>query len=111
MSHGEASSAARILDVQVRGVELREETMDYARRQSAQMLESSGIAGRRVRVLLERTLMSTETRVYVTIENGLDVVRARGRDIDELRAVRDAFARLTERLTGQLRGEPSRRLR
>ena len=55
--------------------------------------------------------MSTETRVYVTIENGLDVVRARGRDIDELRAVRDAFARLTERLTGQLRGEPSRRLR
>jgi hypothetical protein len=46
-----------------------------------------------VSVLLERSRLGDDVRAYVAIDDGPGVLRARGRDADELLAIRNAFAR------------------
>jgi hypothetical protein len=88
----------QLLDVTVRGELLSDETFYFVRRCNLRMLERAGAPARHVDVLIERPRASAEVHACVALVEGSSSLCERGRDLDVLFAVREAFDRLTIRL-------------
>lgn len=89
-----------LLDLTVRGVELREETLFYVRRCFRRLQQELAREDERVSVLLERIEGSVAVRAFVALGEHESLPVGYGEDPDELLATSCAFALLRERLEG-----------
>lgn len=96
-----------VLDLTLRGVELREETVFFVRRCFRRLQRELARSDERVSVLLERAEGSLAVRAFVAVGEGESPSVGSGEDPDELLATSCAFAVLRERLQEASKGRPS----
>lgn len=85
------------LGVTFRGVDVREETVYFARRCGARLRRRSPGSDERIEVFLERAAGSSVVKAIVVWSAGGDLLVAHGEDPDELLALSNSFASLEGR--------------
>ena len=91
-------TAAVVLELTLRGVEVREDTIAFVRRCCRALSPRPSPAWDRVWVYLERRPDWREVRAHVRVEDGDDAWIARSEAADERLAIRCAFEVLSARL-------------